>query len=346
MLSIKKKYDVLVSCMTFNHAQYIESALNGFAMQQTSFPFVCLIMDDASTDGEQNVIKAFLDKECEMSDAEQYEIDEAKINISHHKNNHNCTFVVYFLKQNLYKTDKKEQLIKSWQERCKYIAMCEGDDYWTNALKLQKQVDWLELHNNCSMCCCDAAILTPNGEESWKRYDSDCDIPTNDMILGGGLWVQTAGLVFRSSLLTNYPDYCLRCHVGDYPLQIYAALNGKVHWFAEKMISYRFACGDSWTALNRQKPYSELINGWISEINMLQGLDAYSDLSHHEAFTERQIWYISDIMREYPNNWRMIYPHFKEIVKLFSKKQAVLHFLFIHNLYPIYALFRNVKSRI
>ncbi len=93
---------VLVNWLTYNQSKYILDALNGFVMQKTNFPFVCLVMDDASSDGEQEVIKGFLDRECAMESAEFSEIEEANIVVVPHKTNPNCMMAVYFLKNNLY----------------------------------------------------------------------------------------------------------------------------------------------------------------------------------------------------------------------------------------------------
>jgi len=148
-----QEYSVLVRCFTYNHSKYIEDTLNGFVMQQTSFPFVCLIVDDASTDKEPEVIKSFLQRECDMENVEFKEIEEAHIISVHHKKNSNCLMVVYLLKNNLYtQKEKKMALVKPWRDACKYEAMCEGDDYWTDPLKLQKQVDFLENHIEYGMC--------------------------------------------------------------------------------------------------------------------------------------------------------------------------------------------------
>lgn len=145
-------FNTLVVCKTFNQSKFITDALNGFAMQKTDFPFVCLVMDDASTDGEQEVIKDFLNRECLMDKAEHYDHELADIVIVGHKTNHNCTFAVYFLKQNLYYTNKKDLLIDEWETHCKYEALCEGDDYWIDPFKLQKQKEYLDNHQECGMC--------------------------------------------------------------------------------------------------------------------------------------------------------------------------------------------------
>lgn len=117
--SPEQKYKVLVRCYTFNHSKFIEDALNGFAMQQTNFPFVCLVVDDASTDGEQEVIKKWMERECEMSKAETIDIPTSIVILVPHKSNVSCTFAFYLLKQNLYKVKgAKKKHVDPWRERC------------------------------------------------------------------------------------------------------------------------------------------------------------------------------------------------------------------------------------
>lgn len=149
----KLDYKVLVRCMTYNQSKYIEEALNGFVIQQTSFPFVCLVMDDCSTDGEQQIIKSWMDRECDMSAVQCFEIELSNIVIAPHRTNRNCTVVFYFLKENLYKTGKKTPLMNVWLEKCEYTASCEGDDYWTSPEKLQLSVDFLDSHPDYSVVC-------------------------------------------------------------------------------------------------------------------------------------------------------------------------------------------------
>lgn len=99
----KQDYKVLVRCFTYNQSHYIEDALDGFAMQKTDFPFVCLVMDDCSTDGEQEVIKAWMECECDMTKVEFIELELSCVILVPHKTNPTCTFAFYLLKQNLYK---------------------------------------------------------------------------------------------------------------------------------------------------------------------------------------------------------------------------------------------------
>lgn len=143
----EERYVVRVSCMTYNHAAYIVDAMNGFVMQQTRFPFVCTIVDDASTDGDQDVIKKYVSENFNtLDDAIAYDKDTeyGHVTFARHNTNKNCFFAIIYLKENHYSQKKsKAPYLTEWMDT-KYIALCEGDDYWTDPLKLQKQVDVLE----------------------------------------------------------------------------------------------------------------------------------------------------------------------------------------------------------
>ena len=144
---------VSIQCMTYNHASYIEDAMNGFCMQQTPFPYVAIIVDDASTDGEPEVILRYLDGNFDMVEAREWETDDAHYIYARHKDNINCYFAVILLKYNFYSIKKnKKPLFAEFEKTVKYIALCEGDDYWTDPLKLQKQYDILEAHPECAFC--------------------------------------------------------------------------------------------------------------------------------------------------------------------------------------------------
>ena len=145
------KWMVCVQCMTYNQAPYIVDALNGFTMQETTFPFVCCIIDDASTDGEPEIIDRYMEVHFDLDDvssARREETDDYSMLFARHKTNKNCYFAVLFLKYNHYSSFeikmRKLRYISRWLENAKYIAVCEGDDYWIDPRKMQKQVDFLE----------------------------------------------------------------------------------------------------------------------------------------------------------------------------------------------------------
>lgn len=160
---MEAKFLVRVSCMTYNHSPYIVDAMNGFTMQETTFPYVCTIVDDASTDGEQDVIKKYLGEYFDLQDnsvARKEETDDYSLTFARHKSNMNCFFAVLYLKYNHYSIKKsKMPYIAEWNDNVKYIAMCEGDDYWIDPLKLQKQVDIMENNSTISYICSRYNIL-------------------------------------------------------------------------------------------------------------------------------------------------------------------------------------------
>ena len=144
---------VFVRCMTFNHEAYIKDALNGFAMQQTNFPFVVAIVDDASTDNTETVINEFVKDECIYNPETDVRKEEYGTVLDVFvKDNPNCIFHIVYLNENHYGKKSKLPYFIAYENAAKYVAVCEGDDYWTEPSKLQKQVDFMEANSEYSMC--------------------------------------------------------------------------------------------------------------------------------------------------------------------------------------------------
>lgn len=156
------KYKVFCRCATFNHADYIKDALDGFCMQVTSFPYVCLIMDDASTDGEQEVIFRYMEEYFDVKDTStviERETDDYRLTFARHKSNRNCYFIALYLKYNHYSLRKdRTPYYDEWSRVSEYQAFCEGDDYWISPHKLSKQVEFLDNNPNYSAVFADIII--------------------------------------------------------------------------------------------------------------------------------------------------------------------------------------------
>lgn len=303
---------VSICSITYNHAPYIRQCLDGFLMQKTSFPFEIIIHDDCSTDGTTEIIREYTAKYPHL-------------------------FVPIFQTENQYSKGVRG-MFATFVFPCakgKYVAMCEGDDYWIDPLKLQKQVDFLEANPEYSMCCSDAIIRTDHGIENWCRYRSSQEIPIKDIIEGGGLFLQTASLLFRKNIYDNYPEFAKKCHVGDYPLQIFLSLKGKVFWFADKQVVYRFAIGNSWTATNNSLEITRKIASWRSEINMLQDFDSYSNFVYSKYFQWRQFTYVRRLIKSNINEYKKISSQFKDIKKMYPLKYKIEDFIIRCHLYPI-----------
>lgn len=236
------KYKVCVRCFTFNQAKFIEETMNGFVMQQTNFPFVCCIVDDSSTDGEQNVIKQYMNANFAMSDstvAYEKETDYAHILFAQHKENKSCFFAVLLLKVNLYSEEyKKFQYISEWRDSSDYEALCEGDDYWICVNKLQKQADFLDCHPDYGLVHTDFDLVKGKRNHKVIIHDDGNYWPYS---LTEGLDIGTLTSMIRLSVFKSIPKLYLNKNwlMGDKPMWIEISRYYKIHYIPEVMAKYR-----------------------------------------------------------------------------------------------------------
>lgn len=283
-----------VHCPTYNQRAFIIDALNGFAMQQTNFPFVCTIMDDASTDGEQEVIKKYVDEHFELQDtavAYEEETDDCHTTFARHKTNRNCFFAVVYLKENLYKKTKPRwPYLVEWRET-KYIAICEGDDYWTDPMKLQRQVDFLEAHEDYSMCFTNCFVekggkRRPGIVTIWDTYTLEDMLLHNslDMKKRGDLVVppgHTSTIVYRRPP-EPIPAWKSKCFIGDEPLFIILSQYGKAKFINEATSVYRQNVGVSSKDFSFEKDN-------VNRVKMYQIIDEGLGFKYHRLISSRII---------------------------------------------------------
>jgi glycosyltransferase involved in cell wall biosynthesis len=219
--------------------------MNGFTMQQTDFPFVCVIVDDASTDGEPAVIQKYLDCNFDLQDksvVRNEETDDYVLTFAQHKTNKNCYFAAFILKYNHYSCPElkecKFRYIEEWYDNAKYLAICEGDDFWINTCKLQKQVDFLEEHNDFCMVCSKAKVLygdkllgvSGTSDTSFEGLLSYSNFPTLTRL-------------YRRSIEDEYmreiQPFSNTWMMGDYPRAFYYILKSKVKFLDEVFAVYR-----------------------------------------------------------------------------------------------------------
>ena len=126
---------VFVRCLTYNHEKYIEDALKGFVMQKTDFPFLAVVIDDCSTDGTADIVRRY--------EAQYPDIIKG----------------IYLPHNFRSRGEDKRPYYQEYIDKATYWAECEGDDYWTDPLKLQKQVDILEADETLMACCTDCSVV-------------------------------------------------------------------------------------------------------------------------------------------------------------------------------------------
>ena len=222
-VDVLDKVMVSVICNTYNHEKYIKSALDGFVMQKTNFEYEVLIHDDASTDSTADIIREYEKKYPDI-------------------------IKPIYQSENQY--SKKVPISKTYQysrAKGKYIAICEGDDYWTDPFKLQKQFDMMEAHPEVDMCA-HAAQLEKNGNlaEFVMPSKEDCLFTVEDVIYGGGGFVATASLFYRTALIQE-PQKFMEILFLDYTLQISGSLHGGMLYLADCMSVYRVDTESSWS---------------------------------------------------------------------------------------------------
>lgn len=250
--------DILVSidCITYNHENYIADAIESFLMQKTNFKYEILIHDDASTDKTQEIIKEYYEKYPDIIKP----ILQRENQYSRGVNEIGYTF-------------------NHSRARGKYVAVCEGDDYWTDCNKLQKQVDYMESHPQCGLCFHGAEkIKVGKGNIDLIRpYYESCISPLEDIILGGGGFMATNTILYRKSVVDNAPDFYISAPVGDYPLQILAGSKNYAYYIDEFMSVYRFGIPGSWSRRMSEKrdKKERMINHIKKIIEMLREIDEY-----------------------------------------------------------------------
>lgn len=288
----ESKFMVYVSCMTYNQSSYIKVALDSFCAQQTDFPFICGIIDDASTDGESELLLKYLEEHFEFNNESWFKRDETQdyVRISaRHKTNSNCCFVVVLLKYN-HRQIKKTKIpyTAEWRNSAKYIAINEGDDYWIDPLKLQKQVAFMETHPNHSLCFCAHQQILPSGELSIKRrYENDMEqCSMEDIILGGGGYMATNSMLYRQSLYVPYSTWAVGCPIGDLPLMLSLAAKGGVGYLSDTMCVYRVSASGSWTVrmasnIKKRRQHHRAI------IKMWHQFDSWTDRAYHKTVMKK-----------------------------------------------------------
>ncbi|UOE51691.1 glycosyltransferase family 2 protein [Mucilaginibacter sp. SMC90] len=250
----EEEITVSICCITYNHEKFIAEAIRSFLMQKTNFKFDIIIGDDCSTDKTQSIVKFY---------SETYpgkiKLIVPPTNLGMHKNLINCI---------KYCTGK-------------YIALCEGDDYWTNEYKLQKQVDFLENNPEYVICCHYHKLINASSKTLYVHPNPTPLIHTYTDLLGGKQEeTKTATVVYR-----NIPEtmqvfsipWFLDCYAGDKMFKLFATHNtgGKIYVMPEVMSCYRKHEGGVWSMINT-KVRMEMV---ISDFNLIIKNFTYSAIA-------------------------------------------------------------------
>lgn len=222
---MNSEIQVSIICITYNHENYIEDAIKGFLMQETSFSYEILIHDDASTDHTVQIIQKYV---------KQYPSLIRPI----YQSENQYSKGINILSEYIYP-----------QAKGKYIALCEGDDYWTDPQKLQKQYDAMEMHPEINLCATDAKILDEDSQEIIGQFmplNTSGILTVRQTILKGGGSMATATLFGRKEMFLSPPPF-RKIMDFDYTIQIHGSLDNGVLFLADTTTVYRKGVPASWT---------------------------------------------------------------------------------------------------
>lgn len=253
------KFENMVSicCITYNQEKFIAEALDGFLMQETNFSFDIIIGDDCSTDATRTIIEEY---------SEKY---PGKIHLL--TNNQNGGAV-----KNLLKT--------LGTANGKYIAMCDGDDYWTDSRKLQMQVDFMEMHSDSSICCHYSRVIDENGA---LVFEDNKPVPLEftyeDVLLGKKNETRVCTMMMRNN------DHLIHIKSQEWFYQVYSAdtffklyvlskSQTKLYVLPEVMAVYRLHKNGVWSMIDSQVRKKKMID----DFNILINNFAYSALHKRE----------------------------------------------------------------
>ena len=216
--------EVSILCNTYNQADYISEALESFLSQETTFNYEILVHDDASTDGTKEIIEEYHRRYPHL-------IKPTYEDVNKYSNGINITMDIMV-----------PQIIS------KYTALCEGDDYWTDRKKLQKQYDLMEKNPEHSMCA-HASIMhnEKTGEDTLisPMMDNGILAPAQ-VIAGGGGYLATNSLFMRTNMLRNPMPFRKKLQM-DYTMQIQGSLPNGILFIRDIMSVYRYLAKGSWT---------------------------------------------------------------------------------------------------
>ena len=261
--------DIMVSvlCLAYNHEKYIRQALDSMVLQKVDFNFEIIVHDDASTDKTTEIIR-------------EYEMKYPEIikPIYQTENQYSKSVSIF-----------NEFLIPKAQG--KYFALCECDDFWASDTKLQRQVDYMEQHPECSLCIHNAIHVDVDNNIIGHVYttkNGDRKFTCDEVILGDGQFCATNSILAPLKFIKDGPNYFKNLTL-DYIWQIRLASEGEVYCFEEEMSAYRVGVANSWTEkMTSRKAKNDLANLY-ERINLaLAEFDEVTEKKHHEAVIKSQ----------------------------------------------------------
>jgi glycosyltransferase involved in cell wall biosynthesis len=325
---------VSISCITYNHAPYIRQCIDGFLMQKTDFSIEVLIHDDASTDGTTDIIREYEQKYPKI------------IKPIYQTENQYSQGVDVFTIYNINRAQGK------------YIAYCEGDDYWIDPYKLQKQKDFLEKNPEYGLVNTDVNVLEQETGYIINNYNKDLlNTCSNDRIvsiqdiLNGKYRIMTPTVLLKKEIVKSYIEsegyLFISRHfpMGDTPTWIYFAQNSKLFYIDEATTIYRKNNG----SLSRPNAIVKRISFALSSIELrMYYISIYENQFTPEFIDKIERMYQTSIL-QYISFCPKYSPHLKYTLKSSTKKRIFLlrKYTLMRLIYKFFIIVQvDIKSRL
>ncbi|HEX2950569.1 MAG TPA: glycosyltransferase [Armatimonadota bacterium] len=240
---------VSVLTVTYNHEKYIAQAIESVLLQKTDFDYEMVLGEDRSTDSTREIIQGYQEK---YPDRVRLLPVEDKLGMS-------------------------RNYIRTWKAcRGEYIAFLDGDDYWTSEHKLQKQVDFLDSHPECSICFHRGALISVDGsvEPYIGPSENMNDILTLKDLLPGN-FMPNCSVMFRNGLINELPEGYCDLGIPDWPIHILNARNGMIGYIKEVMTVWRQHPKSSWSS----RPPTYMLE---EQIKLYHYIKPYLDVKFHK----------------------------------------------------------------
>lgn len=250
---------VSIICNTFNHEKYIEDAIKGFVNQKTDFKFEICIHDDASTDHTKDIIMKYVNLYPELIHA-------------------------IIQTENQYSKGFSVNTINSSRARGEYIAFCEGDDYWTDPYKLQKQVNIFEKYSDCALVLHGSLIVNSRNKyahRKWLFTNVERKLNIGEVLESRGIVAAHNSYMYRN-IEEIYPEFFKNLGVLDTTRCIYFALNHTVYYIPEIMSVYRVGIKGSWNDRVRLDQV-KLVKHYQKEIQFYKELNKYTQSKYDKV---------------------------------------------------------------
>ncbi|HHR5883321.1 TPA: glycosyltransferase [Providencia alcalifaciens] len=294
-------------CIAYNHERYIRDTLDSILAQKSEYKFELIIHDDCSTDSTRDILNEY-------------------------KNNFPDIIRLILQKENQYSQNKKLLPLAIPFVKGEFVAVCEGDDFWIDESKIQKQIKKMYQYENIGVCFTSGCALFNNNASKLISFHKKTEQVFNveQVIQGGGGFMPTASMMFRIEALKSLPKFFYTAPVEDYFLQICTSLNNGAIYIPDTTCVYRINTIGSWTSQRKSTTLDKILKEgklYIDSFNELSKLKINSHIINSQIAKQ----YITLTSIAIRNNYL---PEAKKLIitswsfsRKINKKQKILFYL-------------------